>query len=421
MNRPAVVPASTDVVVVGAGLAGLVTARLLERAGLEVDILEASDGVGGRVRSDIVDGFILDRGFQVLLTGYPEIHTHLDIDALDLRSFEPGAVVWRAGKGTVVGDPFRRPRTLLSTATARIGSVKDKARIAVLREQLKRRDPRDLLRGEDIPTEAALRAYGFSSTMIDRFFRPLVGGIQLDPTLGTSRRMFDVIFRTLATGDSAVPAHGMGRITEQLAASLSAARIHLETPVDSVAPGTVRTTDGRSISARVVIVATEGPTAARLLTLPEVRSRSAGCVYFAADTSPVDGAYVILDGDGTGPVLNVAVMSNVSPHYAPAGQHLVAAAMPGIPGVMDDDLESIARRQLRQWWGPQVDSWRHLRTYRIAHGQPDQSPPFHPKEKVALGDGMFVCGDHRDTGSIQGAMFSGRRCAEAVITHLGGQ
>ena len=404
-------PQHADVVIVGAGLAGLVAARTLGLNGIDNVILEASDGVGGRVRSDIVDGYVLDRGFQVLLTGYPEIHRHLDLAALDLRAFEPGALVWREGKGTVVGDPFRRPKTLVSTATASIGSVADKARIALLRAKLLRSDPKELLRGDDIPTATALRGMGFSSRMIDRFFRPLVGGIQLDPSLSTSRRMFDVIFRTLADGDSAVPAGGMGQITEQLASNLPRTSIHLDTPVVSVEPGRVVVSGGRSISAKHVIVATEGPVASRLLGLPQVESRSAGCVYFAADVAPVDGAYVILDGHGHGPVYNVAVMSHVSPAYAPTGKHLIAAAL---PGTIDGDLESAARRQLRSWWGPQVDNWRHLRTYRIEHGQPDQTPPFHPKKNVSLGNGIFVCGDHRDTGSIQGAMFSGRRCAEAV-------
>ena len=404
-------PQHADVVIVGAGLAGLVAARTLGLNGINSVILESSDGVGGRVRSDNVDGFVLDRGFQVLLTGYPEIHRHLDIDALKLRAFEPGALVWREGKGTVVGDPFRRPKTLVSTATASIGSVTDKARIALLRAKLLRSDPKALLRGDDIPTAAALRGMGFSSTMIDRFFRPLVGGIQLDPSLATSRRMFDVIFRTLADGDSAVPERGMGTITEQLASRLTHTSIHLDTPAVAVEPGRVVVSGGRSITAKNVIVATEGPVAAALLGLPQVESRSAGCVYFAADVAPVDGAYVILDGHGHGPVYNVAVMSHVSPAYAPPGKHLVAAAL---PGAIEGDLESAARRQLRSWWGPQVDNWRHLRTYRIAHGQPDQTPPFSPKKNVSLGNGIFVCGDHRDTGSIQGAMFSGRRCAEAV-------
>ena len=412
-NRP--LPTATDVVVVGAGLAGLVASRVMERAGLAVTLLEASDGVGGRVRSDTVDGFTLDRGFQVLLTGYPELAAHLDMDALDLRRFEPGAIVWRNGRRSVVSDPFRRPLTLASTALAPVGSPLDKARIVLLRRRLLAADPRALLRGEDTGTAVALRERGFSSVMIERFFRPLVGGIQLDPGLSTSVRMFDVIFRTLADGDSAVPARGMGEISNQLARGLVRTDLHLHTRVARVAEGRVDTDDGRSISARAVVVATEGPVASRLLGLPEVSSRAAGCVWFDAPTAPVRTAHVVLDGTGEGPVLNVAVMSNVAPEYAPAGRHLVAAAL---PGVADGDLESMAREQLRRWWGPQVERWRHLRTDRIPHGQPGQHPPFSPKKKVWLGGGLFVCGDHRDTGSIQGAMFSGRRCAESVVAHL---
>lgn len=408
------IPDQADVVIVGAGLAGLVTARVLEQSGIHSVILEASDGVGGRVRSDSIDGFILDRGFQVLLTGYPEIHRHLNLEQLDLKAFEPGAIVWRGGVGTIVGDPFRRPKTLVSTTFAPIGTVMDKARIALLRAQLKRKDPRDLLRGQDISTTAALRGAGFSSKIIERFFRPLVGGIQLDPSLSSSRRMFDVIFRTLATGDSVVPAKGMGQISEQLASSLTSS-LHLNTKVSKVEPHVVTLSDGTTITAKIVVVATEGPVAASLLGLPEVPSRSAGCVYFSADNAPVEGAYVVLDGHGQGPVLNVAVMSRVSSHYAPPGKHLIAAAL---PGVVDGDLESIARTQLRSWWGNQVDSWTHLRTYKIPHGQPGQDPPFSPKQRVSLGNGLYVCGDHRDTASIQGAMFSGRRCAEEIITEL---
>jgi len=402
------------VVVVGAGLAGLSCAVALHDAGIPVQVYEASDGIGGRVRTDHVDGFLLDRGFQVALTAYPEMQRQLDMAALDLQAFEPGALVWRNGKGSVVGDPFRRPTTTLSTVTAPIGSLFDKARIGLLRHRVRSVHPARLLQGDDISTHAALSDAGFSDTIIERFFRPLVGGIQLDPDLTDSRRMFDFIFRMLADGDSAVPAAGMQAIPRQLADRLPAGTIHLDSPVGATTPTSI-TVDGSTITAAMVVVATEGPAASALLDIAPVESKSVGAVYFAAPEAPIATKFVVLDGTGRGPVLNVAVMSNVAPTYAPAGSHLVVAAAPGHDG---PTIEADARAQLRGWWGPQVDAWEHLATYRIAHGQPRQRPPFDPERRVRLDDGRFVCGDHRDTASIEGAMYSGRRCALAIVDEI---
>ncbi len=408
-------PNSVDVIVVGAGLAGLVAAYEIQRRGLNVVVLEAQDAVGGRVRTDFVDGFTIDRGFQVLLTAYPELAKQVDMVALDLHAFDPGALVWLNGKGTVVADPFRMPRSLLSTALAPIGSVLDKARIGMLRQRVMRTNAPALLRGEDISTIDALRDNGFSNKVIDRFFRPLFGGVQLDPNLATSRRMFDVIFRSLSQGDSALPSAGMSALPEQLAMRLKAGTLFLNQPVGKIEGTTAITASGARIDSRAIVVATESPAASDLLGLEKIRSRTAGAVYFAADRPPIDDKLVVLDGTGRGPVLNVAVLSNVVPQYAPRGKHLIVAAM---PGVIEGDLQQLARTQLRSWWGAQVDEWQHLRTFRITHGGPEQRPPFNPKQTVSLGGGRFVCGDHRDTGSIQGAMFSGRRCAEAVVTSL---
>ncbi|MFM8816247.1 MAG: NAD(P)/FAD-dependent oxidoreductase [Actinomycetes bacterium] len=409
------IPSPCDVVIVGAGLAGLSAAREIQRHGHSVIVLESSDAVGGRVRTDNVDGFQLDRGFQVILTAYPELQSHVDMRALDLRPFDPGALVWRNGKGHAVSDPFRKPQTLAATALAPIGGVFDKARIVVLRARVMRRKPAALLGGQDVSTDVALRAFGFSTKIINQFFRPLFGGIQLDPHLATSRRMFDVIFRSLSEGQSAIPSRGMHALPLQSASRLSEGTVRLNSRVTSIDGTKVTLASGESISARAVVVATDGPTASSLLGIPEVESRKVGCVYFSADTPPTKEKYVVLDGTGNGPVLNVAVISNIAPSYAPADKHLIVAAL---PGVTDGDLEALSREQLRSWWGPQVDNWKHLRTYVINHGGPVQKPPFSPKKRVNLGNGLFVCGDHRDTGSIQGAMFSGRRCGEAVVRSL---
>jgi phytoene dehydrogenase-like protein len=404
-----------DVVVVGAGLAGLAAATLLHRAGRRVRVLEASDDVGGRVRTDVVDGFRLDRGFQVLLTAYPEAHRQLDLDALSLRAFDPGALVWTGPGFARVGDPMRRPSTLLDTVRAPIGSVLDKARILALRRRVTRIDPRALLRQADRTTLEHLEGLGFGARTIDRFFRPLFGGILLDPTLATSSRMFDVLFRMLSTGSSAVPAEGMAAIPRQLAAGLPPDRLHLDHRVAAVDPRGVTLIDGRRIDAPAVVVAVEGPAAAGLLDLPIAGGRAASAVWFAADRAPVPDRLVLLDGAASGPALNVAVMSNVAPSYAPDGQALVVAAC---PGRVDDRVDDEVRRQLRGWFGTQVDRWRHLRTHRIPYAQPDQRPPFSPKRRVRLAPSLWVCGDHRDTGSIQGALHSGRRTAQDVLASL---
>ena len=408
-------PATCDVVIVGAGLAGLSASRYLTAAGFDVHVLEASDGVGGRVRTDHVDGFTLDRGFQILLTAYPELKKQFDVDALNLQPFDPGALVWINGKGKVFSDPLRRPNSFVATAVAPIGSVVDKIRLATLRLSVTRGNGAALLSHPDITTAKMLSGRGFSPKMIQRFFTPLVGGIQLDPQLTASRRMFDVVFRMLNQGDAVVPAAGMSAISEQLASHTPTEKIHLNTRVANVTSQSVLTESGHTISSKAVIVAVEGPAAAKLTGIAPVQSRSVSCVYFASNSAPTDKKLIILDGTGKGPVLNIAVMSNIAPTYAPVGQHLIAAALPGCIG---DDVEDIARQQLQAMFGAQVESWRHLRTYRIEHGQPDQSPPFNPKKKQKLDNGIFVCGDHRDTASSQGALYSGRRCADLVKDSL---
>jgi phytoene dehydrogenase-like protein len=425
MEPTAELPREVDVVVVGAGLAGLAAARVVAEAGRSVAVLEASDDVGGRVRTGVVDGFRLDRGFQVLLTAYPEVERQLDVEALQLRRFLPGSLVWTGERAYAVGDPLRRPSLLLPSAVAPIGSVADKLRMARLLQRMKSADPRDLLRRPESSTLEALKAEGFSQRIIDRFFRPLLGGIQLDPALTSSSRMFETILHCLAAGDSAVPAEGMQAIPHQLAGRLPDGTVHLGTRVSSVSPRGVVVADGRQLAARHVVVATEGPAAAHLLTGRHVidpGSRRVGCVWFDAPEPPVDKPLIVLDGAASGPALNVAVMSNVAPEYvtdaAPRGHAVVACACPAIDE--RPDLEAEVRSQMRRWWGPVVDQWRVLRVDRIAHGQPDPRAPFSPKRRQDLGDGLWVCGDHRDTPSIQGALYSGRRCGEAVVQALAG-
>jgi phytoene dehydrogenase-like protein len=412
-----------DVCIVGAGLAGLACARALSFRGVRCVVLEASDGVGGRVRTDAVDGFLLDRGFQVALTAYPELHHQLDVPKLRLQRFEPGALVRVGGRFHRLADPLRRPSHLLSTLFAPIGTPLDRWRLLRLLADVRRGAPADLLRrpappGVDRSTLEELDARGFSDGMIDEFFVPLFAGIQLDPRLEVSSRRFAVILRMLAGGDAAVPAHGMGAIPAQLAADLPDGVVRTGARVVALAGTTAEVEDGTKVSARALVVATEGPVAAELLGIADPGSRPVACVYFGADHAPRPEPVVMLDADRSGPACDVAIMSNVAPSYAPSGRALIAAEV--VAGIGRDGLEADVRAQLRGWFGAEVDGWEHLRTYRIAHGQPDQRPGFSARRPVRLGEGRFVCGDHRDTAAIQGALFSGKRTAAAVLAELRG-
>lgn len=411
---------TTDVVVVGAGLAGLACARELHARGLDVTVLEASDGVGGRVRTDALDGFLLDRGFQVLLTAYPEARRVLDLPALGLHAFQPGALVRTGGGFGRVADPLRRPADLPATLAAPVGSLLDKLRIGLLRQQVRSGTLEELWERPETTTDEALRRRGFSARMRSTFFRPFLGGVLLDEALGTSSRQFEFVLRMFSAGDSVLPAHGIGAIPEQLAGGLPPGTVALRRAVRAVAPDRVELTDGSEVRASAVVVATDGPAAAALLDeIEEPPSRGVACVYFAAERPPVDEPVLVLDGDRTGPVNNLCVPSVVAPGYAPAGAALVSASV--LPAHdAGTGLEDAVRAQLRGWFGAQVDAWRHLRTYRIPHAQPGQDPPAlaHPRRPVRLHSGVYVCGDHRDNASIDGALVSGRRTAETVAADL---
>jgi phytoene dehydrogenase-like protein len=200
------------VLVVGAGLAGLCCAERLADHGLAPLVLEAAEDVGGRVRTDEVEGCLLDRGFQVLLTAYPTAREVLDYQALHLQPFEPGALVRCGGRFHRVADPWRRPFAALQGVFGPIGSLSDKLRVAALRRRVLQGAVRDLFERPERTTMAALREAGFSTAMIDRFFRPFLGGVFLDTKLETSSRMFEFVFRMFASGDVAIPARGMQAI-----------------------------------------------------------------------------------------------------------------------------------------------------------------------------------------------------------------
>ncbi len=409
-----------EVVVVGAGLAGLACALDLVALGRDVRLVEASDGVGGRVRTDAVDGFLLDRGFQVILEAYPELRRRVDLKALDLKAFYPGALVRIGNEVHRMADPGLEMADALRSITAPVGTFADKLRVARLRQEVVGGDAERLLEAPAGTTEEVLREAGFSEGMIDRFFRPFFGGVLLDPTLGVSGRLFRYYFRMFAEGTSSLPATGMEALPRQLAGRLPEGTLQLDHPVRKVTASRVEFEGGGSLEAEAVVVAVEGPEAARLLgdRVADPGSRSVTCLYFDAPESPVNEEILVLNGNGPsdGPVNNLAVLSDVARGYAPSGRALISVTVVGEPNGSELELEQDVRRQLTGWYGDQVSGWKAIRQYRIAHAQPLQTPALmtSPRRPVRLDNGLFVCGDHRDHASLNGALSSGKRAAREV-------
>jgi len=401
------------VVVVGAGLAGLAAALRLREKGYEPIVLERSDSSGGRIHTDVVDGFRLDRGFQTLLTAYPEAARVLDLDALDLRRFEPGALVRIDGEFHRVCDPIRCPGDAFRSAMAPIGTVRDKLAVLKFQRQVRSVEPEDLFARPESTALERLNAAGFSPRMVERFLGPLLTAMTHDPSLAFSSRHLEFIFAMLGSGDVAVPSLGMGEIPAQLEHQLPPGTIHYCAEVSEVAPSHV-VVDSSRVDATAVIIATDAAAAGRLAH-GQVRDRgSMGTAtwWLAADEPPARRPMIVLNGEG-GVLNSLAVMSQISEHYSDNDRALIAVSTPFV-----DATEPDIRQALTGWYGSAVSSWETIRVDRVVQALPVQPLGLNPDQSVRLSSGLFVAGDHRQNASINGALISGRRAAEAVAARL---
>jgi phytoene dehydrogenase-like protein len=426
----------SDVVIIGAGLAGLSCALVLEAADIPVTLLEASDRPGGRVRTDRIEGFRLDRGFQVMLTAYPEAKRLLDYGALQLKKFEPGALVWHGGRFHRFADPFRNPWGAAKFLFDPIVPTADKLRVAQLRARVQQGTYEEVFARPEKTTRAYLEAMRFSPAIIERFFAPFFGGVFLDHELVTSSRFFEFLLRMFSVGDTVVPGAGMEQVPLQLAAKLRAGILVTGAAVKTVTRNAqsfhVEVNANEKLEARAVVLAVAGNEGNALLggvggwNVPEVRAWNSTTAFcYAAQQPPVEEPIILLNGEGPaeGPINNVAVMSAVAPDYAPAGAHLVVASVIGQAPEGEAALmrlDDAVRAHVRRWFGPAVDSWKRLAAYPVARALPQQRHAEWEQAavRVAGSGGVYVCGDYRETASIQGALASGRRAAEAVIQDL---
>lgn len=421
------------IIIVGAGLAGLTCAKVLSEAGKQVLVLEAADQVGGRVRTDYhEDGYRLDRGFQVVFTSYPAVSRHINIQQLKQRKFDPGAILVKKGKRYEITDPLREPQGALADLLNPLVSTADKARVLRLRNQLIHLSSGEIFAGaaqpegwDDETTEAYLRRMGFSEKkFIDNFARPFYGGIFLDRSLRTSARMFQFTFKMLATGDILLPAEGIQRLPEQLAAALPKGSVRRNARVDDLILSNgrvegVHLTNGERIAAEQVVLATSSPVASKFVTKPlPTKPVSVVCLYFAGNEQLYRQRKILLNANPDAYVNNAVLLTNIAPTYAPPRKHLLSVTVLGNPVEPD---EVIAERSLTEigTWFPKnhLKSWQLLAVYRIPFAQFSQESGIFDTlpDNCTSVEGLYLAGEYTKSSSIQGAMHSGEHAAKEIL------
>jgi predicted NAD/FAD-binding protein len=418
-------------IIVGAGLAGLACAADLTAAGASVTVLEAGDAVGGRMRTDRFHagqlssgpvgalrpapgqpgGFLLDRGFQVFNTSYPQVQRRLDLRALQLRPFTPGMLLHTAQGRIRFADPTRQPAQLGDLLRGRLGGPRDLAALAVLsgRDLLR---PASAIRHEsDHTTLTALAEAGISTELTELLFRPFLSGVFLEDELETSSRFFHLVWRSMLRGSLCLPRHGIQAVPEQLAAGLPSGVIRLETPVSRLTSDGVLLADGREQPADVIVVAT-GPAAAGTLlpSLTVPATRAVTTLYHAVPAAPLAEPILLVDTERR--ILHTSVLSEVTPGYAGDGRALVSTSVLGAgPGA----AEPVVRARLAELYQTDTAGWEHLASYPVQGALPDMAAPHPLIRSSRAGPGRYVCGDYRATGSVQGALASGTRAAREIL------
>ena len=417
------IPSKTDVVVIGAGVAGLAAARRLSIAGREVCVIDASDAVGGRIRTDRIDGLLLDRGFQLYNPSYSEGISVLDLKALDVRSFSPGVIVSIDGRNYKMADPKREPSWAIDSLLAPVGKISSKLKFA--RYAIGLAFSKTSSATYDQRTDAFLRAK-LGVEITDKVLRPFLAGVFLEPELATSKRFFDIALKSFISGSPGVPREGMQAIPRQLVTQLPGGSIHLNVTAQAVASSMVRTDQG-DIRCRSVVIATNARSAALLIpSLKVPSSNSVTTWYHLADCSGAEltegKSTLVIDGkkfvgtfdDPSRPLANTVVMTNNAPSYASENRTLISSSAIGVHPSVQSELQ--VRSHLASLYKVPTSNWTHVATYPIPDALPMMSAPHDIEQSVRLSDGVYIAGDYRQVSSINGALTSGRRAAEALLT-----
>jgi len=398
-------------IIIGAGISGLVAAIELEKAGFAPLILEATDCVGGRVKSDRESELPIDHGFQVLLTDYPEAQKYLDFDSLDLIRFKPGSVIFQNRKQQKIGDPRRAISFLWPTLTASIGTFNDKLRILKLSNKLKKKSIEDIFLTPEISTLDYLRGLGFSNMFIDSFFQPFFAGIFLEEKLETSSRMFEFVYKMFGTGYATIPRNGIQAIPKQLAAQLSKTTFRFNALVTQIENKTVHLDNGEKLVADQIIIATDSSSIANTNKKSKVKWKSCYNIYLESESSVFNQAIIGLFPNKDLLVNNFHYLSDVFG----GNKEILSVTVVKSHTLSESEMVQKVKNELEQYCN--IKTKALIKLFHIKKALPDLSQlKYEPLiDDLIINDVVYCCGDHLANGSLNAAMASGRLVAEQII------
>lgn len=403
--------------IVGAGISGLIAATVLEKNGLSPVIIESTDRVGGRVKTDIVDGYQLDHGFQVLLTAYPAAQKYLNLEALQLQSFIPGASIFKNGKQQIIGDPLRDKSLLLSTVFARIGTLSDKFKILKLNNKLKKKSLSEIFSTKEQTTKSYLMAFGFSNSIIDNFFNPFFSGIFLENKLETSSRMFEFVYKMFGEGQAALPKGGMQAIPKQLSNNLKRTTFKFNTKVASVNDSEIILVDGQKIKSDFTIIATEPRKLVNTVNKKVTEWQSCDTLYFETENRVINKPLIGLIPEKDAVINNIFYHTSLDSDLK-GNKELLSVTVVDNQNLPSDKLIQRVQTELKQYCG--INTSKLIKHYNIPMSLPKLKELKYNAlpSQTRLTDTIFLAGDLQLNGSLNAAMIAGEKAALGVLDNL---
>ncbi|MGO4918794.1 NAD(P)/FAD-dependent oxidoreductase [Maribacter spongiicola] len=405
--------------IIGAGISGLVAAIVLEQNGFSPVLIEATDRVGGRVKTDIVNGYQLDHGFQVLLTAYPAAQKYLDYNALELQNFLPGASIFKNGKQEIIGDPLRNASLLLSTLFANVGTITDKLKILKLNTKLKKKSIADIFSDKAQTAFSYLSDLGFSSEIINDFFKPFFSGIFLENKLDTSSRMFEFVYKMFGEGNAALPKGGIEEIPKQLLKQLKRTTIKYKTPVSSISENNIVLADGQELESDYIIIATEASNLIQNLKNQAIEWQSCDTLYFETENRTIKKPLIGLVPDQNSLINNIFYHTSLKTALN-AGKELLSVTVVDNQGLTGIKLISQVQKELKELCG--ITATTFIKHYRIPKSLPKLNELHYeisPSE-TRLTETIYLAGDIQLNGSLNAAMIAGEKAALGVLENLQG-